>query len=368
MAAIRERIKADGTVIFHVQVRMSGFPTRTASFPTKRAAERWGKTIEAEMIEGRHFRSSESRRRSLANAIDRYFEEELPKKRHDNMHRTCLNWWRKKIGDLRLADITPAILVEYRNKLARETYSRAMPEARRTLLKAGEEPQKFTRSNASVNRYLACLSHVFTVARKEWHWTTFNPFDGVSKLRESKGRVRYLTEEERARLLSETVKDDTLHTLVMLALSTAARAGELLRLSWRDVDMVEGRLLFRVTKNAQPRAVWLQGEVLDRLKRRAPHRKTGMDLVFSGADGKGMYDYKKPFSAAVLAAGLADFRFHDLRHSAATYLAMNGATEQQLRAIGGWKSNVVSRYVHIASTDAKDVLEKMNKAIFGGHE
>lgn len=62
MATIRERVKANGTRIFHVQVRMTGFPARTASFPTRRQAERWAKTIEADMIEGKHFRSAEARR------------------------------------------------------------------------------------------------------------------------------------------------------------------------------------------------------------------------------------------------------------------------------------------------------------------
>jgi hypothetical protein len=78
MAAIREREKR-GKPVFHVQVRQAGFPARTASFPTRRMAERWAVTVEAEMIEGRHFRNVESRRRSLADAISRYIEEELPK-------------------------------------------------------------------------------------------------------------------------------------------------------------------------------------------------------------------------------------------------------------------------------------------------
>lgn len=364
MATIRERQKADGSSVFHAQVRQAGFPARTASFPTRRLAERWAKTVEADMIEGRHFRTSESRRRSVAAAIDRYTEEELPKKRDGDMHRACLPWWKARIGDLKLADVTPAVLVECRGKLARETYARADPKARRTSLPKGEQATKYTRSNSTVNRYLACLSHVFTVARKEWHWVGHNPFDGVSKLRENKGRIRYLNDDERARLTVETQKDATLHCLVILALSTAARAGELLRLTWRDVDLKEGRLVFHITKNAQPRAVWLHGEALRLLKERAKVRQLHVHEVFPGAS-KGSYDYKKPFAAAIEAAGIADFRFHDLRHSAATYLAMEGASEQQLRAIGGWKSGIVSRYVHIASTDAKDVLAKMNKKILG---
>ena len=359
MATIRER---GGR--FHVQVRMSGFPSRTATFPTRRAAERWAKTIEAEMIEGRHFRSAEARRRTLGEAIDRYLEEEVPKKRDGRMHRFTLPWWKARIGHLKLADITPAIIVEQRGKLARETYTRARPDSKRSTVKPGEKPRQFKRSPGTINRYLECLGHVFTVARKEWHWLSHNPMDGVSKLRENRGRVRYLTADERERLLAETAKDPVLHTFAVLALSTAARAGELLRLRWSDVDLKEQRLLFRVTKNAEPRAVWIHGEALRLLKEHGKVRRLDDDRVFTNGAG-GPYEYAKAFKAACAAAKVENFRFHDLRHSAATYLAMEGATEQQLRAIGGWKSNVVNRYVHIAAQDAKSVLERMNRKILG---
>src|SRR5690606_3050564 len=79
--------------------------------------------------------------------------------------------------------------------------------------------------------------------------------------------------------------------------------------------------------------------------------------------GERLYDYHRPFKAAVTAAQIQDFRFHDLRHSAATYLAQAGATEQQLKAIGGWKSGIVSRYVHLAAEDAKAALEKLAEKV-----
>jgi integrase len=216
-----------------------------------------------------------------------------------------------------------------------------------------------------VNRYLASLSHVFTVARREWHWISHNPLDGVSKLPESRGRVRYLSDDERRRLLKETAKDVTLHVFVVVGLSTAARAGELLKLTWPDVDLKEGRMLFRITKNMQPRAVWLHSEVQRLLEARGKVRRLDDNHVFRNPAGKGVYEYHKPFKAACEAAKLEDFKFHDLRHTAATYLARAGASEQQLRAIGGWKSGVVSRYVHLAAEEAKEVLEKMNTLIFG---
>lgn len=368
MATIRERVKADGTRIFHAQVRMSGFPARTASFPTRRLALRWSKTVEAEMIEGKHFRSVEARRRTLGEAIDRYLREEVPKKRNGSMSRANLPWWKTKLGTVKLADVTPAILVEHRDKLARETYTRATPGSPHSSVKEGNA-RRFKRSSGTVNRYLTALSHVFTVARKEWHWMSHNPFDGVGKLKEPRGRVRYLSEDERERLLTETAKDPTLHTLVVLALSTAARAGELLKLRWRDIDLKEQRLLFRstTTKNAESRAVWLHSEALRLLKEHGKVRRLENDRVFQSPSG-GVYEYAKVFKAACDAATVTEFRFHDLRHSAATYLARAGASEQQLRAIGGWKSGVVSRYVHIAAEDAKAVLEKMNQRILGPKE
>jgi len=130
------------------------------------------------MIEGRHFRNVEARRRTLAEAIDRYLVDEVPKKRNGSMHRFTLPWWKDAIGNLKLADVTPAILVEQRAKIGRETYRRADPESKRTTLEEGEQPRQFKRSAATVNRYLACLSHVLTVARREWHWISHSPWTG----------------------------------------------------------------------------------------------------------------------------------------------------------------------------------------------
>jgi integrase len=86
--------------------------------------------------------------------------------------------------------------------------------------------------------------------------------------------------------------------------------------------------------------------------------------VFVSPTGR-RYRYDKAFQSACDAAQIESFRFHDLRHSAATYLAREGASEQQLRAIGGWKSGVVSRYVHLAATETRDVVQRMNERILG---
>jgi hypothetical protein len=106
MASIRERVKASGARSFHVQVRQAGFPARTASFPTYRQAERSAKTIEADMIEGRHFRSAGAGRRKIGEAIRRYCQEMLPGKKDASKSEARLHWWKAAIGELRIADLT----------------------------------------------------------------------------------------------------------------------------------------------------------------------------------------------------------------------------------------------------------------------
>jgi len=317
------------------------------------------------MIEGRHFRDVEARRRTIAEAIDRYIIEELPKKRDAATRRSRLMWWRQKLGHLKLAEVNAATIVECRNKLLREPYVKAKPGAKGSTLAEGEAPREFKRGPKTANRFLAYLSHAFTIARKEWHWIAHNPLDGVSKYKEGPGRVRYLSDDERSALLEQTAKDLQLHLVVMLALTTAARAGEIVGLMWRDVDLKEGRLLLRTTKNAQPRVLWVHGETLRLLKEHAKAPQVDDERLFVSQTGK-RYGYREAFQTACVAAKVRGFHFHDLRHSAATYLAREGATEQQLKAIGGWKSGVVSRYVHLAAQDARDVMARMNEKILGG--
>src|SRR5688500_15837170 len=100
MAAIRERVRGDGARTFHVQVGCKDSRRAQRRFPNRRQAERWAKTVEAEMIEGRHFRNVEARRRALGEAIDCYVGEEVPKKRNGRMHAFTMPWWKKNLGHL----------------------------------------------------------------------------------------------------------------------------------------------------------------------------------------------------------------------------------------------------------------------------
>jgi integrase len=213
-----------------------------------------------------------------------------------------------------------------------------------------------------VNRYLAVLSHVFTIASREWDWAENNPVRRVRKLRESRGRVRCLDEDERERLLAacEASWDDRLYPLVLLAISTGARRGELMALRWRDVDLKQGRGVLHHTKNGERRAIAITGLALEILRERNRVRRIDTDLIFASSDGRAWFPLR-PWNAALRAAGIADFRFHDLRHTAASYLAMSGATTAEIAEVLGHKTlQMVKRYSHLTDSHTFSVVSRMN--------
>jgi integrase len=189
----------------------------------------------------------EARRHTLADAIKRYTEE------YPGKDSGQLKFWSERVGTARLHAVTPDLIAEVRSELARGHYQRSDPTSKRSTLKEGDKPRQFKRSGATVNRYLAALSHMFTVAPKEWRWVSTNPVLDVSKLPEGKARDKVLTPDERRALFEQTAKDATLHAFVVVALTTAARAGELTALVWDDVDLEEGKLTFHDTKNGTTR-------------------------------------------------------------------------------------------------------------------
>lgn len=371
MASIQRIVYPTGKVVYRVQIRRKGFPPRSEVFPERRLALNWAKTVEADMIRGTHAREVPVRSKRVRDAIQRFIEEVLPTPRYKDKKnpRGRLEWWAAEIGDLLLEEVSPELIEEKAQKLLTTPYARARPDAPNTSLVKGARPRRYYRSQKTVNRYLAALSKVFSLCRRPWRWTTHNPFAGVVKVPEKGGRVRIFQGDEQTRLLAQTAKDPQLHAVVHLALCCAPRAGEITNLMWEDVDQDAllassadtVRVLLRETKNSEPRTAIVVGEALRLLREHwalAGCPVTGR--VFQSRTGK-MYRYHKPFVAAVRAAGIEDFHFHDLRHCAATWLAREGATHQQLKAIGGWKSNVVNRYVHLAANDVVDVVQRMNR-------
>jgi integrase len=383
MAQFRERVTSKGERKWQAVVRRDGFPDKRATFPSKRDAERWARIMEGEFAKGKHLPSLEAERHTLADLFDRFDKELAPKRR--KAVAAHLKWWRAALGGKKLSELTPATLREQLDRLGTEPYLRAVQRKAVTLTprrKPKEDappPATYKRGPASVNRYKETLSKALTVAVNEYEWMPENPLAKIPDRKEPRGRVRYLTATERNSLLEACQASGAdLHALVVTALCTGARAGELLGLTWRDVDLERKRAILNRTKNDERRALSLAGPALEALRERAKVRRIDTDLVFPAPlpekpatkDAKeakpGPFDYAKPFRDAVTAAGITDFRFHDLRHTAASYLAMNGATTGEIADVLGHKTlQMVKRYAHLSEQHVAGVVERMTDKIFG---
>ena len=364
MATITEREASDGTKSFRVEVRLKGYPPQRATFERKTDAKRWAAATETAIREGRHFGTTEAKRHTVADLIDRYARDVLPAKKDKTQGPQVgqLAWWKDRIGTLTLADCTPALIAECRDALTRE------PAAPKTADPDKAGPERL-RSPATVNRYLAALSHAFTVAVKEWAWVENNPCLKVTKPKEPRGRVRFLDDDERERLLSacrESASPD-LYPAVLLALSTGARQQEVLGLRWPQVDLARRVATLHETKNGERRVLPLAGPALDLLRDRSKVRRIDTDLVFPGrTDPTKPVDLRTPFETALKRARIEGFHWHDLRHTAASYLAMNGASLAEIAEILGHKTlAMVKRYAHLSEAHTASVVEKMNARYFG---
>ncbi len=350
MASIQQRRTKDGQIRYRVQVRLKGFPLVTASFPRKTDARIWAQETESAIRQGRFFKVSEAKRRTFREATDRYVREILPEKPKSEKQQTGqLRWWRKRLGDKVLSDITNVLIIEQRDALARQT------------------------SPANSNRYMAVLSHLFTVCVKRWGWVepNANPFLKIERLKEPRGRIRFLSDQERAALLKACRENPNphLYDAVVLALSTGCRKREIMHLRWPNVDLDRGQIILHDTKNDERRSVPLTGHGLERMGERSRVRRLDCDYVFPQEKQPKPADIDRDFTRARDAAGIRDFRFHDLRHSAASALAMNGATLAEIAEVLGHKTlAMVKRYAHLSEAHTSKVVERMNAAIFGAGE
>ena len=350
MASIEKRVSNSGAVSYRVKVRLKGFPVQSATFSRLTDARKWAENTQAAIREGRHFKTVEAKRHTVSEMIDRYSKDVLPSKKSAKDQKRHLEWWQGAIGDYLLADVTPALIVEYRDKLKNGVTSRGTQ-----------------RSPSTVNRYLAALSHVFTIAMKEWGWVEDSPFRRVTTLKEPRGRVRFLSDEERAALLNACHEhSEQLYTIVVLALSTGARQGEILSLTWSQVNLSKQVIVLEETKNGERRVLPLTGHALEQLRKLAKVRKINTDLLFpSQRNPDRPISVQSIFNRAVESAGIEDFRFHDLRHSAASYLAMNGASLNEIAEVLGHKTlQMVQRYAHLSEAHTASVVASMNEKIF----
>ena len=344
MATIRRRNGKKGDR-WQAGVRHDGH-VQWATFRTKSDAVSWARALEAAIDQGRHVDTPKARQKTLKDLLERYLAEVVPTKGDQRNPTRYAKYWIKRLGHVKL------------HRLQRDTIARALAEL-------GE-----TKAPATVNRYLATLRYACNVAEAQWGWIQANPVGKQFALREPRGRVRYLSEAERQRLL-EACRESShpeLYAIVLVAITAGARRGEILGLRWRDVDLVARRAVLVDTKNGERRALTLVPQVTSALEGLQVGRRDG-DLVFGDPLSQSASQFNAAWREAKEKADIEDFRFHDLRHTAASYLAMNGATLSEIATILGHKTlQMVKRYAHLSEAHVRDVVERTADKVLGNDE
>lgn len=349
MGSIREVHCKNGQIGYHAEVRLKGYPFQRASFRTRSKAKKWIQDTESAIRDGRHFRTAESKKHTVADLIDRFISQWLPKNPNGRAKkRALLMWWRDRLGKRLLADLSPAAIAEARDSLLSELTVR-----------------KSKRSPSTVNRYLAALSKALTIGVREWGWLEDSPMRKVTKPTEAKGRDRLLRLDEKDRLLEACKRSSSpyLYPIVSLALLTGMRYGEIVKLRWEDIDFEHRRITLHQTKNGENRVLPLTPSVEAVFMGLRDTEALPVGPVFASTRRNNktrVINIRAAFTKALREADIENFTFHMLRHAAASYLAMNGATQGELMAILGHKTPAMTkRYAHFSQQHVAGVLERM---------
>lgn len=347
------RISSNNVITFRARFRKRGHPEITQTFPDLKLAKHWLIEQNRNAMMGIHLPHLKASKRTLAEAVDRYIEVVLPRK-PGNATNTIrhLNWWKRQLGEFTLSAIRPQMIAEKRDELSKG------------LVRGNQ-----VRNPATVVRYLSHLSHLFTIACKEWEWVSENPVRKVSKPSVSPGRVRYLEKEEIKKLLESTKqsKSKELYAVVVIALGTGMRLSEIMNLRWNQVDISNELIKLTTSKNGDPRFIPLKGLVLEVVKAKAEKQKTKPnDLLFpSPLNPKQPVDIRSAWETAIKKSGIQNFRFHDLRHTTASHLAMSGKGLHDIASLLGHKDlQVTRRYAHLSNAHKAKMVSELSTTLF----
>ena len=207
-----------------------------------------------------------------------------------------------------------------------------------------------TMAPATANKRLFRLKHIFKKA-VEWGYRVDNPARGIRKHREPRGRVKWLTNAQRDQLVQQANPDLRLYLLA--AQYTGARRRSLLELREQDVDFERNTVTFRATKNGDDYSVPLHPKLREMLHGRLTGQREAYLLPRYTAGG-----LSRAFKRLALRSGLADYRFHDLRHDLATRLACHGANQRLIMDVLGHRDPRASvRYTHLSHDAIKQTME-----------
>ena len=323
MASITKR----GQYQWQARVRRRGYPLQVKTFDTKADAEIWARQIENEIDRGAFICRKEAESTTLREALERYVREITPTKKGATQERNrARRIMLRPIADRFLATIRGVDIAAYRDEMIAANMAAA-----------------------TINNDLILLSHLFTVAVKEWGMESLrNPVALVRRPKLPRGRERRISDTEEAALLEKA--DRVMKGVIVLALETGMRRGEIAAIRREWIDWQQRFIRLPDTKNGSVRDVPLSSRAIDAL-RALPVR------IDSSLFGVLPDVITKRFERVARRAGIEGLRFHDTRHEATSRLFERGLDVMEVSAITGHKTlGMLQRYTHLKASHLAEKL------------
>lgn len=352
--------KATGkpVIVYRAHVRREGYASTSKVCKTLGEAKEWLRNNDADAA-----LKKKTSRQTLAAVLDD-FVEAPPMKGTRYWASSHLDFWRAELGDMKVAEISESDITRCQERLQVKKAMRSAP--------GGPQVTDRLLTPATINRYLTSLASVFNYCMKH-KLISVHPMKGgkVEHLKESGGRTRILNAEEEAKLLEAARASSwpMLALFVRMALTSAARKGEILNLRWRDIRFDESVAILGKTKNGRPRALPLVSDVKAALIEAMKVRPLSSDYVFfDERDPSKPKNINAPWRACRKAAGLLNDRddpmdrvyLHSTRHTAVTRLLRGGANLAQAAAVSGHQTlAMLKRYEHLAAADSVELAERL---------
>ena len=352
MAITIAKIKTHSGYKYKAHIKKNGKNLKIKTFTRRTDAKTWAKRIDAdvELMESLGCNGSDL---TLAKLADEYVTQ-WSGKDPNQLIRT--DWWVNRMGHYKLVDITTSLVREQLNALAEEQCRRGDGLGKTRVLDRNPSP-------ATLNRYRSVLSSIFKYAVGEGYVAS-NPVTKIPAKTLNNKIVRYLSNSERQNLLAACQQSSwkPLYRLVLLAMTTGMRKSELMNLRWSDIDFTRSVAMLATTKNGEPRHCPIPSIALNEFKL---IRQVGDGLVFpSEKIPTKPFEFRKHWDKAINVAGIKGFRFHDLRHTAASYMVMNGMSLYETATVLGHKdTQTTTRYAHLSTEHVSRLTESAMSAV-----
>ena len=316
---------------------------RSTETSDKQLAEAILGKIRVQIVEGKFFDKPKEDAKTFSELMERYLTEHASRRTQSRRYAIMVKNLKRFFGNPKLTEITPKSIVAFKNKRYGD----------------GVTP-------ATINRELAMLKKAFNLACREWEWAKDNPVCRVSMEREQNTRDRWLTDDEEQRLLAASAP--YVRDLILFAINTGMRRGEILSLTWAGVDLTRRTVTVFKSKNGERRTIPANQAVMDLLleKRRLKEltKRPVPDVVFASETGTPIdgSNLRRGFLIALKAARITDLHFHDLRHTFATRLVQAGVDLYKVQRLLGHKSpSKTQRYAHHYPESLRDGVEILDR-------